>query len=105
MSALTIDLAKYNGPVYTGRDRGERLRKELGLDRFDTEGSDVDVLIPENTYTVTSSFFLGLFGPSVIKAGSKGAFFERFHFRAPEYLKPEVEGYVARALQQRNLFA
>ncbi|MEJ1162483.1 hypothetical protein V9K97_02220 [Variovorax sp. CCNWLW186] len=105
MNAVTIDLAKYNGPVYTGRERGKQLREKLALDKFDSEEADVTIVIPEGTYTVTSSFFLGLLGPSVIRCGSKGAFFHRFHFQAPDFLKPEVEGYVARALQQRNLFA
>src|ERR1700741_4832029 len=105
MEAFLIDLAKFNGPVYTGRERGESLRKHLELDKKDQEGIDVDVVIPNDTYTVTSSFFLGLFGPSVVRAGSKDEFFKRFHFRAPPYLRPEVDGYVARALQQRNLFA
>jgi len=105
MNAVTIDLAKYNGPVYTGRERGQQLRESLALDQSDSEGAEVNVVIPDTTYTVTSSFFLGLFGPSVIKCGSKGAFFGRFHFQQPDFLKPEVEGYVARALQQRNLFA
>lgn len=105
MNAVTIDLAKFNGPVYTGRERGERLRESLALDSVDREGAEVNVVIPDDTYTVTSSFFLGLFGPSVIRAGSKVAFFNRYHFQLPDYLRPEVDGYVARALQQRNLFA
>lgn len=104
MNSVTIDLGKYNGPVYTGRSRGEHIREFLALDRVDSEHGEVNVLIPDDTYTVTSSFFLGLFGPSVVKAGSKDAFFERFHFKAPPYLRPEMEGYVARALLQRNLF-
>jgi hypothetical protein len=90
--------------VYTGRDRGARLRAELGLDAVDTSDETVEVSIPENTYTVTSSFFLGLFGPSVVKAGSKDRFFSKYHFRAPAFLRPDVDGYVARALQTRNLF-
>lgn len=99
-----IDFGKYNGPVYTGRDRGARLRAELDLDRVDTSEETVDVCIPENTYTVTSSFFLGLFGPSVVKAGSKDQFFRKYRFRVPPFLRPDVDGYVARALQTRNLF-
>ena len=100
-----IDFTKIQGPVYTGRVRGERLRYELGLDELDASGAAVDVEIPEGTYTISSSFFLGLFGPSVVKAGSKAAFYERYRFRAPEFLTRVMDGYVARALQSRNLFA
>lgn len=101
---LVIDFSKYNGPVYTGRERGARLREELALDSVDESGVSVEVSIPENTYTVTSSFFLGLFGPSVVKAGSKDKFYKQFHFKIPAFLQPDVDGYIARALQGRNLF-
>lgn len=101
---LVIDFSKYNGPVYTGRDRGVRLRKELALDSVDESGATVEISIPENTYTVSSSFFLGLFGPSVVRAGSKDEFYKQYHFKIPAFLKPDVDGYIARALQGRNLF-
>lgn len=101
---LVIDFSKYNGPVYTGRDRGARLRAQLNLDAIDRTEGTVDVSIPEETYTVTSSFFLGLFGPSVVRAGSKDQFFAKYRFKLPAFLRPDVDGYVARALQPRNLF-
>ncbi len=100
-----IDLANVEGRVYTGRDRGQRLRGELGLDEADVAADTVLVIIPDDTYTISSSFFLGLFGPSVVKAGSKDEFFRRFEFRLPAFLKEVVDGYVMRALQSRNLFA
>lgn len=104
-TTLSIDFEKYNGPVYTGRDRGVRLREQLRLDEADSVAdSVVNVFIPDTTYTVTSSFFLGLFGPSVVKAGSREQFFAKYKFKLPAFLQPDVEGYVARALQTRNLF-
>ena len=101
----TIDFAKIEGPVYTGRDRGERLRTDFNLDQVDAVDGEVDVQIPETTYTISSSFFLGLFGPSVVKAGSKDAFYRRYHFQSPGFLKEVMDSYVLRALQKRNLFA
>lgn len=103
-ASTVIDLAKYNGPVYTGRQRGELLRETLHLDAMDAEGAIVSVVVPTETYTVSSSFFLGLFGPSVVKAGSKEAFYKRYDFQAPAFLQEVMDGYVARALQTRNLF-
>lgn len=101
----TIDFAKIEGPVYTGRDRGERLRDDLHLDQLDSSAEVIEVRIPETTYTISSSFFLGLFGPSVVKAGSKEAFYRRYHFQSPSFLKEVMDSYVSRALQTRNLFA
>jgi hypothetical protein len=103
--ARLIDFKTIEGLVYTGRDRGERLRLDFHLDDMDAHGDEVDVVIPDDTYTISSSFFLGLFGPSVIRAGSKDAFYSRYHFKSPAFLKDVMDGYVARALQSRNLFA
>lgn len=103
-AATTIDFEKIEGPVYTGRDRGQRLRVELCLDELDARGVEVDIKIPESTYTISSSFFLGLFGPSVVRAGSRDAFYRRYHFKSPSFLKEVMDSYVARALQSRNLF-
>jgi hypothetical protein len=101
---IKIDFAKFQGPVYTGRERGEKIRQVLRLDEIDARGDSVDVEIPESTYTVSSSFFLGLFGPSIVRAGSKEVFYGRYHFHSPSFLGRVVDGYVARALQRRNLF-
>jgi hypothetical protein len=100
----TIDFRQFEGRVYTGRDRGERLRDECHLDEIDEKGESVNVEIPEGTYTISSSFFLGLFGPSVVRAGSKDAFYKRYRFRSPDFLRDVMDGYVSRALQKRNLF-
>lgn len=103
--AVTIDFGKIEGPVYTGRDRGERLREALHLDDLDVSGDQIEVLVPDSTYTISSSFFLGLFGPSVVKLGSKEAFYSHYRFRLPSFLKQVIDSYVSRALQTRNLFA
>jgi hypothetical protein len=100
----TIDFAKIEGPVYTGRSRGEALRKLLGIDNWNNEDLRVKVLIPEETYSISSSFFLGLFGPSVVKAGSAESFYEQYSFEASDFLKTIIDGHVLRALQERNLF-
>ncbi|MBK6386572.1 MAG: hypothetical protein IPF71_07015 [Rhodoferax sp.] len=65
MSSLRVDLSTVSGPVYSGRERGEALRRKYELDDKESGADVVDVFIPEATYTVSSSFFLGLFGPSV----------------------------------------
>lgn len=104
MTTKTIDFNKIEGPVYTGRSRGEHLRQDLQLDNIDTVGDIVNVIIPEKIYTISSSFFLGLFGPSIVKAGSKESFYSRYRFQSPSFIKEVMDGYVARALQSRNLF-
>jgi hypothetical protein len=104
-TANLIDFGRIEGPVYTGRDRGASLRRDLDVDSMDSTNAPVEVRIPKSTYTISSSFFLGLFGPSVVRAGTKEAFYRRFHFDSPEFLREVMDGYVLRALQSRNLFS
>lgn len=76
-----IDFAKLGGPTYIGRPNGESARKSIRLDELErTPDIEFDIDIPENTYNINSSFFLGLFGDSIRKAGSQEAFKKRFHF-------------------------
>lgn len=100
-----IDFAKIEGPVYTGRDRGERLRKEFHLDEADKDQAEIDVVIPDETYSISSSFFLGMFGRSITSAGNKEKFLQRYHFRTSKFLQGIIDGHIARALQERNLFS
>lgn len=101
---IKIDFSRIEGPVYTGRSRGEMLRNDYHLDDLDLEGREVCVNIPKNTYTISSSFFLGMFGPSVVKAGTKEKFYKQYHFDSPQFLKEVIDEYIFRALQKKNLF-
>lgn len=102
---VIIDFKKIEGPVYTGRDRGERLREELNLDSFDTAEGCIKVIIPEQTYSISSSFFLGMFGPSILKAGSREQFLSKYQFETSKFLLGVIEKHITRALQERNLFS
>jgi ribosomal protein L31 len=104
MTSLTVDLSSVSGPVYSGRDRGEALRKKYNLDMTEDAADVVEVVIPIATYTISSSFFLGLFGPSVRKCGSVDNFERKFNFRGPEFLKPIFHAHASLALQNRSLF-
>lgn len=104
MSSVLLDLSNVSGPVYSGRDRGAALREKYSLDSKEDAVESVNVVIPESTYTVSSSSFLGLFGPSVRKCGSVGRFEQKYHFKAPEFLLPILHSHAALALQNRSLF-
>lgn len=102
---MKINLGEYEGPVYSGRDRGELVRDKVRLDKADQEGATrVEVAVPQDTYSVTSSFFLGLFGPSIVKAGSRDSFYQKYHFDAPPTILRRMDAYVERALQRKALF-
>lgn len=104
MNTQTINLNDFGGPVFAGRPRGERIREELKLDRWDKESATVDVIIPDSTLGITASFIGGLFAKSVIAAGSREAFFRRFRFNLPKsedrdkLMMKVIEAEVDRAL-------
>ena len=104
-TSLKLDFSRIQGPVYTGRSRGEALRAKYALDAQDESDQPVEVIIPDETYTVSSSFFLGMFGPSVVKAGSVENFRRKYHFRAPHFLDSVLDGHAAKALQGRALIS
>ena len=105
MSAVIVDLSSVSGPVYSGRNRGELLRERFQLDSQEDKADVIEVVIPGGTYTVSSSFFLGLFGPSVRTCGTVGGFEQKFRFKAPEFLLPILHAHAALALQNRQLFS
>lgn len=97
---MRIDFQQFGGPVFTGRDRGEAARKKLKLDRVKI-GDTVTVEIPSTTYTVTSSFFLGLFGKSIRDLGLD-SFKTIFKFNMPSFLSESVEEWLYRAARDRS---
>ena len=100
MSCVTrrIDFSTFGGPVYCGRERSQEYRLALDLDALDKTHDKAIVHIPDNTYTVSSSFFLGLFGKSVITAGSAEVFFEKYVFDVAPGLIRSFHGYANNAL-------
>lgn len=59
--------------VYAGRERGEAAREAAKLSMLDDlPDTIVDVQIPKDIFVVTSSFFRGMFAPSIQKLGADG---------------------------------
>lgn len=97
-----IDFAKLGGPVFVGRANGAKARAALHLDRLDKSEQPVEVRVPSGTYSINSSYFLGLFGPSVISLGSSEAFHAHYRFEAPPVLMETIERHIDRALRERG---
>jgi hypothetical protein len=100
---VKIDLAKFGGPVFVGREAGESARKRAHLDKYDGTPGRVRILIPEDTYSVNSSFFLGMFDKSIKKLGSREAFFEKYEFQYPKHLAESIEAAINRALLEKKV--
>ena len=68
--------------VFAGRNRGRAVRNEAKIDALDSDDNPVVVRIPEDTFAVTSSFILGLFGDSIARIG-EDRFREKYRFEGP----------------------
>lgn len=105
VDSVIIDFETLGGPVFTGRPRGEQLREKLKVANYDEGDTSVEVLIPESTYSISSSFILGLFGKSIVKAGTKERFYQKYHFHSTPLFEGIIDSCVTRALQDKTLFS
>lgn len=103
--AQVIDFSTLGGPVYVGRANGAQARKRLRIDTLDAQKEPIRVVIPGGTYAVNSSFFLGMFGPSLTLFDSRDAFFGHYRFSAPEHVTEALKLVIDRALSSRGKLA
>jgi hypothetical protein len=103
--AQPIDFSKLGGPVFVGRANGAQARQKLKIDQLDEERAPVQVLIPEDAYALNSSFFLGMFGPSIARFNSRERFFAHYRFDGPEHIVDALSLVVERALASRGKLA
>ncbi|AIV06834.1 hypothetical protein [Vibrio harveyi] len=99
-NTVNIDFKNLGGPTYIGRDKGEAARESFNLDELESSGSleKVIVNIPPETYNINSSFFLGLFGASIRRAGSKDRFLAVFKFETHGKNYQVIKRSIERAL-------
>jgi hypothetical protein len=105
METIIIDLDRYKSKtsrVYSGRDRGEAVRKELNLDFVDNSPDVIFIKVPLDTISINSSFFLGMFGESVRKLTEQG-FRKKYVFQAKEVINRNIDEGIVRALKEKSV--
>jgi len=78
-----IDLETFRvqgAKVFTGRDRGLFVRNESKIDELETKFDKIEIIIPDNIYSINPSFFEELFFNVVNKLG-KVNFLNKFSFK------------------------
>ncbi len=96
---VVFDLTKLGGRVYVGRPNGKLARKHFKVEMHEKSNHfPISVKFPNDARTLTSSFFLGMFGASVRAAGSREEFFCRYNFDATDQIIEEVELGITEAL-------
>src|SRR5437899_1189870 len=95
-----IDLGAYRTEgtlVFAGRDRGKLVRSKAALEEADRDADPVEIRVPDDIFSITSSFFLGMFGPSIQKLGAD-AFTTHYLFVGKD-ISPIVKDGVREALR------
>lgn len=79
-----------------GRERGVAVRERYELDRLDATDGEVVIHIPDQLYSVSDSFILGMLAPSVLALGGLDAFLDKYRFEGEE----ETLRHVMRGLER-----
>jgi hypothetical protein len=80
MKYSIINLNSYKAPgskVFTGRDRGQYVREKSQIDQLSKGENPIEVIIPEDIYSINPSF-LEEFLVNVVQRIGKTAFFDKF---------------------------
>ena len=90
----TLDLAQrtHGGKIrnLSGKEAGEKAREHFKLDDLDNVEYPIRVLVPEEVYNVSPSFFCGMFGKSYKKLGAEKILSHyKFEF-VPEFISKQL---------------
>jgi len=101
---ISIDLVAVAGGGHTllGKERGISVRKHFDLDTKDADNNHYVVVLPEALYSISSSFFSGMFSQSVKKLHGQDAFFEKYYFDGPLHLRRQVLDSVEKSAGSRE---
>lgn len=98
-----INLSSRTEEIFSTRPRGELFREEYKIDEAIKEDGQVEILLPANLKTITSSFFLGMFGEIVKQSSNKEEFLKQVHFKnANDTVQEDIEDGIRRALRRRK---
>lgn len=76
--------------VFTGRDRGEIVRKDSMIDELERDSDKIIIIIPDNIRSINPSFFEEML-KNVVKKLGRERFLEKFVFQSEgtyNYKKP-----------------
>lgn len=86
----------------SGHERGVEARRLFKLDELDRLHETVEVVVPDELYAITPSFFQGMFAESVRALGGRDPFLRRYAFDAPGYVLEQLESAIEYSLMKRG---
>ncbi len=101
-----IDLEKFRAKeakVFTGRPYGRDVRENSKVDDIEAKYNEVNIIIPDNIYSIGPSFFEELFINAIKKLG-KEKFLEKFKFtnKGNYNYKSSLEEAIERVLRKKT---
>jgi hypothetical protein len=104
MPKISLSELTNNGEVrnLSGHERGVAARVKYKLDQLDQGSEAVLIEIPDEVYSITSSFFQGMFAQSVRTLGSRDSFLAHYQFDAAPVVLRQIERGIEGSLIQRG---
>ncbi len=99
-----VNLADYRvegSKVFTGRDRGEDVRKRSKIDYEESTHDTVLIIVPDDIYSINPSFLEEFFVNVVIKLG-KDKFFSKFRFEGSYNIERPLNEAINRILRNKT---
>lgn len=100
---MIIDLSSLKKDLFVGYSFGQSTRKNFNIDFLDNQLSIIEIIIPEETYSISSSFVRGLLEESLAKFNTKQDFYNKFHFKCNSDFLIVINCIVDRTFNIRNL--
>ena len=106
MNKVSINLGEYRthgARIYTGRDRGEEVKKKSNINALSASNDEVNIIIPEDIITINPSFLEELFRDVVVRLGKEN-FYKKFRFTClgPYRIEANLETAVDRILRKSS---
>ncbi len=95
---ITIDLQQHRMPnshILCGKTFGVQVREKLKLDEIDKTIQQVVIIIPDDIWSLNSSYFTGVFEKSIYHLGEEN-FRKKYLFQfSNRYIKENIEQGIA----------
>lgn len=102
-----IDLENFRikgSKVFTGRERGLKIREESKIDKLIDNSADIEILIPSDIMSINPSF-LEEFLINVVKKLGKNEFYKKVNFKSESLrynITDDLEEAIDRILRNYN---
>jgi hypothetical protein len=86
----------------TAHERGVAARVHYGLEQLDAGLEPVTVVVPREIFTLTPSFFQGMFAESVHHFGAREKFLAHYQFDATNLILKQIDRGISAAQMRRG---